>query len=439
MRRKNYLISFAAVAMLLALNTMTSAQSGPLRGHVLMAQADGTKAPVEGAVIDVFRTDIGGHYETKTDKKGVFRFAGLPLAGTYTVTASAPNARPDALVSIRVGTDTDYELNLSPGDGKRFTAAEAKELASGRSIGGGGSGGGTSAPRKESAEDRAKREELARQQAAIAEQNSKNTNINAVLNRTFKAGNDALVAKNWDEAITQFKEGLAADPDQDALLVGLTEALRLRGADRYNAAMKLTDDAAKDAGRKSAQQDWRDAAEAVNRAVEVIKKKPAPADPSAQANYKQNRYAALSSRTRTMMLLVRYVDPTQADAGIASLQEYLEAETDAAKKAKMQKDFAKALLESGAADKALAEYQKILDANPDDVDALAGAGMALFSLGYTSNDKAKFQEAANYLQRFVDKSPESQLKTEAKAVLEEIKNQQNIKPDRSVPARRRRQ
>ncbi|HEX8138248.1 MAG TPA: carboxypeptidase regulatory-like domain-containing protein [Pyrinomonadaceae bacterium] len=438
MRRKNYLISFAAAAMLLALNSITSAQSGPLRGHVVMAQADGTKAPVEGAIIDVFRTDIGGHYETKTDKKGVFRFAGLPIAGTYTVTASAPNARPDALISIRVGTDTDYELTLQPGDGKRFTAAEAKALASGGSVGGGG-GGGTSAPRKESAEERARREEMERKNAEIAAQNAKNQNINAVLNRTFKAGNDALVAKNWDEAIAQFKEGLAADPEQDALLVGLTEALRLRGADRYNAAVKMTDEAAKDAARKSAQQDWRDAAEAVNKAVEVIKKKPAPADPTAAANYKQNRYAALSARTKTMMLLIRYVDPTQADAGLAALQEYMEAETDAAKKSKAQKDFAKALLEAGAADKALAEYQKILDANPDDVDALAGAGMALFNLGYSSNDKAKFQEAANYLQRFVDKSPDGQLKTEAKAVLDEIKNQQNIKPDRSAPTRRRRQ
>jgi tetratricopeptide (TPR) repeat protein len=440
MRRKNYLIFFAAAAMMLTLSVMASAQSGPLRGHVVMAQADGTKTPVEGAVIDVYRTDIGGHYETKTDKKGIFRFAGLPLVGTYTITASAPNARPDAVVNIKVGQDTDFELTLGPGDGKRFTAAEVKDIAAGRGGSGGGGGGGGAAPRKESAEERANREEMERKNAEIAAQNVKNQNVNAILNRTFKTGQEALGAKRWDDAVTNFKEGLAADPEQDALWVGLAEALRLRGAERYNAAIKIKgDDAARDAGLKTAQQDWREAAEASLKAIEIVKKKPAPTDPLMTNQYKQNRLAALDVRAKTMLLFVSKVDQTQADAGLVAFNDYIEAETDAAKKAKAQNDLAKMLLDAGAADKALVAYQKILDANPDNVDALMGAGLALYNLAYASNDKAKFQEAANYLQRFVDRAPDTNpLKADAKAVLEEVKNQQNIKPDRSAPARRRR-
>lgn len=440
MRRKNYLISLAALALLLALNVVTSAQSGPLRGHVVMAQADGTKTPVEGAVIDVYRTDIGGKYETKTDKKGVFRFAGLPLVGTYIIAASAPNARPDAIANVKVGQDTDYELTLSPGDGKRLTPDEAKQFTSAKGGGGAGAGAGA-APRRESAEERAKREELERRNAEIMAQNAKNQNVNAILNRTFKAGQEALGARRWDEAITNFKEGLAADPEQDALWVGLAEALRLRGADRYNAAVKIKgDDAARDAGLKSAQQDWREAAEASARAVDLAKKKPAATDPTAAAQQKQNRLAAFDVRAKTMLLFVSKVDQTQAEAGLAAYNEYIEAETDPAKKAKAQNDLAKMLLDAGATDKALIEYRKILDANPDNVDALMGAGLALYNLAYASNDKAKFQEAANYLQRFVDRAPDTNpLKADAKAVLEEVKNQQNIKPDRSAPARRRRQ
>src|ERR1051325_5011165 len=122
MRGKNYFISFAVVTMLLLSAVVASAQSAALRGHVVMVQADGTKTPVEGAIIDVFRTDMSGKQETKTDKKGVFRFAGVPLAGTYTIAASAPNARPDFLVGVKVGQDTDYELQLGAGgDGKRLT------------------------------------------------------------------------------------------------------------------------------------------------------------------------------------------------------------------------------------------------------------------------------------------------------------------------------
>ncbi len=62
-------------------NLTASAQSGQLRGQVLMAQ-DGKEVPVAGAQIDVYRTDIAGKYNTKTDKKGDFVFAGLPFVGT---------------------------------------------------------------------------------------------------------------------------------------------------------------------------------------------------------------------------------------------------------------------------------------------------------------------------------------------------------------------
>jgi tetratricopeptide (TPR) repeat protein len=233
---------------------------------------------------------------------------------------------------------------------------------------------------------------------------------------------------------------LAADPEQDAFWQGLADSLRLRGADRWNAANKIKgDDAARDAGIKSAQQDWREAADAARKASEIVKKKPAATEAFAQKQQEQNKLGAFESRVKTMALFVRYVDVMQADAGLEALRDYLAAETDPAKKTKVQKDFAKNLLEAGATEKALAEYEKILEANPEDVDALAGAGMALFNLGYASNDKTKFQEAANYLQRFVDKAPDSNtLKADAKAVLEEIKNQQNIKPEKTTPARRRR-
>lgn len=438
MRYQKYFISLLALALLLTCSHLASAQVGPLRGHVVIVGADGTKTPVEGAIIDVYRTDIAGKYETKTGKRGVFQFAGLPLAGTYTIAASATNARPDALPGVKVGQDIDYELQLGAGgDGKRLTLEEIKAI----SARAGGGGGGGSAPRSESAEERAKREEIERKNAEVDAQNKKNININATLNRTFKTGQEALNAKKWDEAIAAFREGLAADPEQDAFWQGLSDALRLRGAERWNVANKIKgDDAARDAGIKTAQQDWREAADAARKASEIVKKKPAATEAFAQKQQEQNKLGAFESRVKTMSLFVRYVDVMQADAGLEALRDYLAAETDPVKKLKVQKDFAKNLLEAGATDKALAEYEKILETTPDDVDALAGAGMALFNLGYASNDKAKFQEAANYLQRFVDKAPDSNtLKADAKAVLEEIKNQQNIKPEKTTPARRRRQ
>ncbi len=102
------------------------------------------------------------------------------------------------------------------------------------------------------------------------------------------------------------------------------------------------------------------------------------------------------------------------------------------------------LFDANSFDNALAEYQKILATNPDDTDALVKSGMLLFNIGAVNNDKAKYQEAANFLQRFVDKAPETdRLKADAKAILDELKNQQNVKAEKgapvtTTPARRRR-
>ena len=92
-----YFYGALVIAILVAAASMTTfAQVGELRGKVWMQQADGQKVPLPEAQIDVFRVDMAAKYNTKTDKKGEFVFAGLPFIGTYTVAASHPTAMPAA-------------------------------------------------------------------------------------------------------------------------------------------------------------------------------------------------------------------------------------------------------------------------------------------------------------------------------------------------------
>src|SRR5213083_33698 len=125
MRRFQLITSLAFLTVLLTASAVC-AQTGQLRGHVLIKQADGTSVPAAGAQIDVFRTDISGKYPTKADKKGQFVYAGLPYVGKYVLAASAPNAAPSAQSNVKVGQDIDYEIVLGPGDGRRYTKEEAK-------------------------------------------------------------------------------------------------------------------------------------------------------------------------------------------------------------------------------------------------------------------------------------------------------------------------
>ena len=426
MRLKYFFIALAITTLLLLNALVASAQVGALRGSVKLAGANGQPAPVVGAVIDVFRTDIAGEYHTKTDKKGEWVFAGLPFVGTYIVSVSAPGAQQNARGNVKAGREIPVDMVLAPGDGKRMTIEEAKAvIASGSPAAGNGA---------ESAADKAKREELMAKAKEIEAKNSKVEESNKTVGASFTAGNAALAAKNFDEAIKQYDTGLAADPEQPTLLTNKSLALKARGVDRYNAAIQSKDDAAKAAGVESAKADFKNAAESANKAFEQIKGEAPAADPNAQKQQAINKYATVSVRAEAMRLYVSKADPSQADAALAAYQDYLAVETDPAKKVKGQLDVANMLLDAGAPDKAFAEFQKILTANPDDPDANLGAGLALFASG----DKAKYQEAANFLQKFVDKAPDThKFKNDAKDILANLKNTENVVPEKAAPRRKR--
>jgi tetratricopeptide (TPR) repeat protein len=433
MRFKHLLVSAGVIAILLSGSLVALAQSGPLRGIVKLTGKDGQTTPVANAAVDVYRTDIKGEYHTKTEKNGDFVFAGLPLQGTYVVAISAPDAQPNAKGGVRViNLERPIEFVLAPGDGRRLTADEAKAVAGGASTPGGGTGstGGTA---KLSPEEEARRKA---ENERIAKENEKNININKVVGDAFKAGNAALNAKNYDEALKQYDMGLAADPEQPALLTNKTLAFKARGVERYNAAIQTKDEAARTSGLELAKADFKAAADAANRAAEILKKVPTATDPEEQKQQNVNKYAALSARAEAMRLYVTKADANQADAARLAFQDYIAIETDAAKKSKAQLDMAQMMLDAGSGDKAFAEFQKILGDRPDDPDANLGAGLALFSTG----DKAKYQEAANYLQHFVDKAPDNhKFKADAVAILKELKSTENVVPEKTTaPSRRKR-
>ena len=435
MFRRYLLPPFACIVFVFSASLLASAQNGQLRGHVTIKQADGTIAPAADAIIDVFRTDLTGDFQLKTNKKGEFVHAGLPYTGTYTLSVSMPGAEPYYLPNIKVGRDVDYAVELAPGGGRRLTRADIKTLMA-RTP-------GTSGATKTSPEDKAKREELIKKNAEIEVSNKKAEASNAIVDRTFKAGNEALKIKNYDAAIAQFDEGLNADPDHPgapALLTNKTLALNARAIDKYNTAVRTTDEAAKTAGLESAKKDWQMASEAGSKAVLLLKAMPAPAEAAATNTAKVNLYFALMAKADAMRLFVSKVDQSKADAGVTAYQEYIAAESDPIKKSKAEHDLAQMLFDANVFDKALIQYQKILEANPDDLSALLRAGQALFNIGAINADKTKYQEAANYLAKFVEKAPDTDpFKADAKAILDTLKDRANVKPEKlPTPARRTR-
>jgi tetratricopeptide (TPR) repeat protein len=430
MFRRYFLPILATTAFIISTSLIASAQVGQLRGKVLLKQADGTKIPASEAAIDVFRTDVSGKYNTKTNKKGEFVFAGLPYVGTYIVAASLPGAQPNWVASVKAGRDIEYTIELSPGDGRRFTQEEIKTISS-QSRGASESG----EMKPPSSEDKAKAAEMEKARAEVAAKNEKAMKSNDVVGRTFQAGNAAFTEKNFDEAIKQYEEGLAADPEQPALLVNEARAYTQRGVNRYNAAITSKVEAEKGPGIEAAKADFRLASEATTKAVAMIKAQTVPSEAAELTKYNNNKLAAFTVHAEAMRLFVSKVDQSQADAGLAAFKEYIAIESDPVKKAKAQLDSAQLLLDAGAVDKAFTEFQAIVTAEPNNPDANLGAGLSLFASG----DKTKYQDAANFLQHYVDVAPEThKFKADAKAILTELKNTEKVVPEKAAPARRRR-
>lgn len=433
MFRRYVLPVFASIVFLVSTSMLAAAQNGQVRGRVTVKQADGTIVPAANAVVDVFRWDLGdAKYELKTNKNGEFVHAGLPLQGTFVVSVSLAGAQPYYLPGVRPGRDEDIKIEMATGDGRRLTKDDIKTL-----IARGGSAAPTGAA--PTAEDKAKREELIKKNAEIEANNKKIENSNEVITRTFKAGNDAFKAKSYDLAISSYNEGITAAPDHPGvpqLLGNMTLALRRRAEDKYNAAIRNPDKDAQTAGLESARADWKTASEASTKLVTLLKARPAGADATETNQQKDDLYRALLQRAEVMKLFVTKVDVSQTDAGLAAYQEYIAAEPDPAKKARAQLDAANMLLDAGAGAKAFVEFQKVLAATPESAEANLGAGLSLFNMG----EKSRFQEAANFLQRFVDLAPDDNPnKADAKSTLAYLKSSENVTPEKTnTPPRRTR-
>ena len=422
------------ILFLLTIPSMKAfAQVGEIGGQVFMRSANGQKVPLGDAQIDVFRVDMTtAKFTAKTDRTGVFLVVGLPFIGRYVVAASFPNAAP-AWANCRVNNNVPIELVLTPGNGKRLTLDDIKSAGAGPAN--------TSNSSPESSADRGARDGIARKNAELEASNKKITQANEIITRAFKAGNDALTAANvasksrdsdlavrrFTEAVAQYDEGLAADPEQVALLTNKAVALKGRGVERFNTAVMAPDGASKSAAMQAAKDDLKAAADAATKAVGLIKVQPIPTDAAELKIYNANKYAALVARAQSMRLFVPKGGEIHADEGAAAYREYIAAESDPAARAKAHQEMAQMLLDAGQADAALVEFRAILTTQPNSPEANLGAGMAC----YASAEKTKFQQAANYLQRFVDTAPDTNpMKADVKAILAELKNTENITPQR---------
>ena len=431
MFRKSY-FSFIFVAILLVVgHTAVLAQFAPVTGTVELKKADGTREPVAGAVIDVYRMDIkAGSPSGKSGKKGEFAFAGLQLGGTFILAISAPNCAPTVFPNVRAGQEK-LVITLSPGDGSKYTEAEVRKGVTPQA------GAGTAeAQAEQTAEQKKAQAEFEKKNAEITSKNEKIKQASEIVARTLKEGNDAYTTKNYDLAIAKYSEGLDAESNfvgsAPVLLNNRGAAYNGRAVDTFNKSIKLTDVSAKVAGLLAARKDFTDASASFSRSWEIMKNAPATdiADPSAHS---ANKLVALRGIKETFRLavLTEQVDPTLIEAAKIMIPEYMNVETEAAKKTEASLIFADLYRVAGDMDNAILAYKALLSTSPDNIDALAGVGLSLVNNGYIKTDKTLLQEGSNYLQKFISVAPDTnKYKKDASDLIETLKKEQNVAPQK---------
>ena len=438
MLRKNYLSLFSICALVLAGSFAAAAQTAPLRGKVELKKADGTTEPVAGAVIDIYRTDVKGKLpSSKTNKKGEFAFAGVPL-GTFVVSVSAPNVKPEFYANVRAGSE-NVNVTVVPGDGKRYTEDEVRQALSAPSTDP-ANAAATAAPAAAqaaakpvelTAEQKKAKAEYDKEVAEVTAKNAKIQNNDALIKKVLGEGNKAFADKDYDVAIAKYNEGIAAEPDfagsAPVLLNNKSQALLQKAIISYNLAVKNTDAAAKKAGLEETKNALQEVVTSSDRALTLLQGATAT-DPALQKNYDSNKFSALVNRKEGYRLMSKTgVDTGKAKETATAFEEYLAAEPDAKKKGDAQLALGDSLREAGDADNAIIAYRKAFEFSPENPDVLAGLGLSLFSAGAGSSPEntAQMQEGLNYMQKFADIAPDTHpLKASVKDAVEYLKTKQ---------------
>lgn len=466
MLSKKYFASVAAALLVLIGSTAVFAQTAPVRGRVELKKADGTTEPVAGAKIDVYRTDAKGKAPSaKTNKKGEFAFAGLTLGQTFVLVASGEKIAPGMRPNVKGGQE-EIVITVSEGDGKVLTEAEVRDALSGKAPANNNTAATPTTPtptatpapanneqsvasnmtpeelKKAQEEAKKAQAEYEKEKARVEAGNKKILESNAVVKASLDEGNKAFDAKNYDLAVTKYDEGITASPDfigsAPVLLTNKATVLVVRATNNYNTAVKGGKEA-KDAAMPGIKKDYEDAAIAANKALEILKTAPA-SDPNQKA-YDTQKASALLQRKEAYRLIAKTgADRSKGKDAITAFEEYLVVETDPKKKLDTMVAYGEALQDANDFAGAVAEYEKVLAQDPNNVEALAGAGLSLVTVGYESGDKAKFQQAANYLQKFDDLAPANhRYKSDGsiKATIETLKNEQKVTPQKVTTTKKK--
>lgn len=392
MRVRSYALAIVVALAALTLHAAPAlAQTVQMEGSVVTTGPDGKEAPVVGAQIDIYRTDIkaGKPWMVQSDKKGRFIILGLPLTATVTIIVSGQGLQPSFRSGVRVIDQKPHKFVMQSGAGNRPTLEEVQASA------------GTSGPSRP-AQPKISAEEAARIEAErkkVEEENAKILANKALFEEKkarFDAGIAAMTAGNLTTTITELSATLEGLDNADPAI--FNEMIHKTASNLAEAQYRVAVDHFNKGERDKAKTLLEAASRNISRAVSV---EPNDVD-----------YFQIQAKVGEL-LVGKWNQADKTEATAAAYAKAAAAELDPKKKIQLQYRSAESYRLGYVAEsnttydeakvkayqaKAVEGFKAVLAADPKNPDAIYG--IALTYAG--SAEKADWQQAANYYKLFVD-------------------------------------
>ncbi len=383
MKIRHIFTAVAGCALIALASVSAFAQVARIEGTVVKAN---TTEPIVGAEVQIVRTDIKGNYNVKSDKKGGFLHAGIPLTGTYTIIVSAPGFQPSFFSSVRPGGEP-IKFDLNPGDGSKLTIDDIKRVQTSAPTAGAGGSGASGGNQKQpsAAEIKKAQEEYEKKRA----ENEKLKSDHEGMKKLFDQGRQLAQNKDYTGAVTAFNEAAKLDADQQAVWANLSLAFFNRGATQLNAGQ-----------RDPAKQDFADSVNAASKAISLLDAQTTDPAKANDPNLKKNKIDYINLRIKPATVLAeRFGDAAQSETMVKDYQTIIDLSDDPETKKTTKAKIAQVYFQLGKLPESTAIYEEILKADPNNLDSLYGLGLS-YSL-----DPSKSKDAAALWQKFLEKAP----------------------------------
>ena len=347
---------------------------------------DQSGQPLKGAVIDLTRTDIKGHYSTKSDKKGHWFYMGLP-EGTYLIQCIVDGKTMDKVNNVKshVGDSTVTDFDLSK------MVAQQKAMQQAQQTG-----------QLPAEQEKSMTKEQKEQFEAAAKKASEAMKKNKALNDAFNGGMDNLKKGQADTdpaqkqtdfkaAIDSFNNAGQLDPSQVAVWENLALSYY------YLGLAQSGDDKIKSFDQSLANYQ------------KVAQMKPTEAGYYIQMG---NIYASEKKMPEAEQALTKAV---QLDPSIAGKAYF---------------NLGANLVNNGHSDQAAEYFKKSVDANPNNPEAWFQLGLSLAQKGTVDPKTGQTTYppgTAEAYQKYLQLDPNGKHKDEATAMLQALGEQVQTK------------